>query len=657
MELKTLNSEEIKQLEHQGCRAEDWSNVLIHPETDLARIQFVTFRGNVAVGKLSGFVEVEAGRRERSSLQHVTLDSTVIADEVYLNDVGLIKNYAIGDGAAVERVNVLSVTGKTAFGNGVKIEVLNEGGGREMIIFDQLSAQIAYLQTMYRHEPQLIDALQKTIEQYVEEQKSSMGVVGNHARILRCNQIVNVKIGAFAVIRGAQSLENGTIQSEKAAPVLIGDGVIARNFVVLSGSELKDGALLTDCFVGQGVRIGRQFSAENSAFFANCEGFHSEAVSVFAGPYSVTHHKSTLLIAGMFSFYNAGSGTNQSNHMYKLGPVHQGILERGAKTGSFSYLLWPARVAPFTAVIGKHYTNFDAANLPFSYIEEVAGRTLLTPGMNLFTVGTRRDSAKWPKRDRRKGENKLDLIHFDLFSPFVVNRVRKGKQILAELHAAANKKQDFVKFKGLYLKRLLLKRGIKYYQMAMDIFVGEQLLRRLQPIDELKGWTDVAARLKAPNTKKLEEWYDWFGMFIPQRAAEELLDKIKSNQIKTVQDLLTQLRQYFERYDEWAWNWTAALLKEEWQIDVETIERDQFKQLISNWKNQKIRFNNLILSDAQKEFDSNSRIAYGIDGDEQIALKDFEAVRGTLEENGFYKELLAENEQMEKIAERLTELS
>ncbi|MCK4489001.1 MAG: DUF4954 family protein, partial [Anaerolineales bacterium] len=42
---------------------------------------------------------------------------------------------------------------------------------------------------------------------------------------------------------------------------------------------------------------GKQFSAENCAFFANCEGFHSEAVSLFAGPFSVTHHKSTLLIA------------------------------------------------------------------------------------------------------------------------------------------------------------------------------------------------------------------------------------------------------------------------------------------------------------------------------------------------------------------------
>ena len=80
----------------------------------------------------------------------------------------------------------------------------------------------------------------------------------------------------------------------------------------------------------------KQFNHQNSVFFANSEGFHGEAVSIFAGPYTVTHHKSSLLIAGMFSFFNAGSGTNQSNHMYKLGPIHQGVVDRGSKTGSFS---------------------------------------------------------------------------------------------------------------------------------------------------------------------------------------------------------------------------------------------------------------------------------------------------------------------------------
>jgi NDP-sugar pyrophosphorylase family protein len=97
-------------------------------------------------------------------------------------------------------------------------------------------------------------------------------------------------------------LEEGTLRSCIEAPVFIGTGVIAKKFIILSGSSVDGGAMLDRCFVGQGVKIGKQFSAENSVFFANCEAFHGEACSLFAGPYTVTHHKSTLLIASLASF-------------------------------------------------------------------------------------------------------------------------------------------------------------------------------------------------------------------------------------------------------------------------------------------------------------------------------------------------------------------
>jgi hypothetical protein len=113
----------------------------------------------------------------------------------------------------------------------------------------------------------------------------------------------------------------------------VGSGVVAHDFIIAESSKVDGGAILGRTFVGQGCLVGRQYSAENSLFFANSEAFHGEACSVFGGPYTVSHHKSSLLIAGLFSFYNAGSGTNQSNHMYKLGPVHEGKLERGCKTG------------------------------------------------------------------------------------------------------------------------------------------------------------------------------------------------------------------------------------------------------------------------------------------------------------------------------------
>lgn len=87
-------------------------------------------------------------------------------------------------------------------------------------------------------------------------------------------------------------------------------------------------------------------------------------------------HKSSLLIAGMFSFLNAGSGSNQSNHLYKLGPIHQGIVERGSKTTSDSYILWPAKIGAFSLIMGRHVNHPDTSDLPFSYLIEKITRRI-----------------------------------------------------------------------------------------------------------------------------------------------------------------------------------------------------------------------------------------------------------------------------------------
>ncbi len=655
MEYRVLTAQEIELLKMNGCVADDWSQIKVHPQTDLSRIQDVHFRGEVAIGKLDGDIEVEKGRVLPCAIKRSVIENSTIGDNCYLADVALLRNYTLENGVALESVTALMTNGETTFGNGVELEILNEGGGRELILFDTLSAQFAYLFVLYRHDAPLIERLKALVAEYVEAQKSTVGVVGAHARVLRCKQIVNVKIGAHAQLLGVSSLENGSILSNEKAPVVVGQDVIARDFIIQSGSQVKDGALLTGCFVGQGVKIGRQFSAENSAFFANSEGFHSEAVSLFAGPYSVTHHRSTLLIAAMISFYNAGSGTNQSNHMYKLGPLHQGILERGAKTGSFSYMLWPSRVGPFTAVIGKHYTNFDASDMPFSYIEEVEGKSLLTPGMNLFTVGTRRDSAKWLKRDRRTDSVKYDLIHFDLFSPFVINRVIKGKKALTELYEKATRKQEFVKYKGLAIKRLLLRQSIKYYNMAVSIFLGEQLLRRLEKAGNPQTLEAIRQALKPARSADLEDWYDLLGLFVSKSALQKFLQQVKDGQVADVNAFHSAMKAVYDAYDEDAWAWTVALLKEEKGLDVETLTADDLKQLIEDWKTQKQRFNNMIMSDAQKEYDANSHIGYGIDGDELAQEADFTAVRGTYEGNGFVQELMQENEEIETLANRWLE--
>jgi len=150
--------------------------------------------------------------------------------------------------------------------------VVNEGGGRGTTILDDLTSQTAYLQAMLRHDAKFIERLSSIIDNQVAEKRRERGNIGERATILHCGPIRNVCIGAFAQVQGVQSLENGTILSCKEHRTEVGGGVSAHHFILSEGARVDGAVMLDKAFVGQGVKLGKQFSAENSLFFANSEG-------------------------------------------------------------------------------------------------------------------------------------------------------------------------------------------------------------------------------------------------------------------------------------------------------------------------------------------------------------------------------------------------
>ena len=572
---------------------------------------------------------------------------------MYIAGVKNLVRYDIAADVVIENMASLAVSGETRFGNGAEIEVINEGGGRTTMIFDRMSSQIAYLQALYRHDSVFITELRRMIHEYVDGKKADRGTIGQGARILHAGRIHNVSVGENTTISGALHLEEGTIVSNAHDPVFIGEGVIAKSFIIQSGSRVDGSASLDDCFVGQGVRIGRQFSAENSCFFANTEGFHGEACSIFAGPYTVTHHKSTLLIAGLFSFYNAGSGSNQSNHMYKLGPVHQGILERGAKTGSYSYLMWPCRVGAFTSVIGKHASNFDTTDFPFSYILESDGKSILIPGANLTTVGTKRDSDKWPARDRRNDPEKLDLIHFELFSPYTIGKIVRGIDVLKSLDQAISSDHDLVEHLGVMIPRSKLSDFVQTYETAVRVYMGNELVKRLEAFPDATSISEIRKKLFSDRPEALGSWVDMSGLLGPAAVVEQLMESVRTGCISTLDDLIRRLKHIHADYEANAWTWCVDLIQKRLGIDFSKLKKNHLIQIIKDWKRSSLDFVSLILEDAEKEFSQKSRIGYGIDGDEKVVNKDFEAVQGRFDENPFILQLREESQRVDERAQKL----
>ena len=649
-----LTAEQIAVLEAQSCRCENWSEVTVAEDFNPKYVRNVNFSGQVRLGSFNKIFTLAGGIRKHSGIYHATLHNVIVGDDCMVEHIrNYIANYIIGDGSYIENVTDLITYGETSFGNGTKVSVLNETGGREVAIHEHLSSHEAYITALYRHDQKLIDSINELVSKYVESSKSTFGVIGKNVEILDAMHIVNVKIGDSAKIKGASRLRNGSIVSCEEAPVNIGMNVIADDFIVESGSSITDGVTLTRCFVGQACVLGHGYSASDSLFFSNCQGENGEACALFAGPYTVTHHKSTLLIAGMFSFMNAGSGSNQSNHMYKLGPIHQGIFERGAKTTSDSYVLYPAKIGAFSLVMGRHVNNPDTSNLPFSYLIEQQGVTYIIPGVNLKSVGTVRDVRKWPSRDRRKDPHRLDHINFNHLSPFTVQKMFDGIRILEMLKEASGNRADNYYYKKSIIRNASLHKGLKYYQTGIIKFLGNSFITRIQDAD-VSSDEGLRRALRSDNPVGAGHWLDISGLICPASEIEKLCDDLTEGKVRDLVELGSRFGQIASDYYSYEWTWAYDAIEKFWGYDLANITRSQAIDLISQWKNAVISLDKLIYDDAGKEFELTSMTGFGVDGDKVRRDADFTAVRGGgFNENPFVLEVLDHMRRKGELGDRM----
>ena len=361
----------------------------------------------------------------------------------------------------------------------------------------------------------------------------------------------------------------------------------------------------------------------------------------------MTHHKSTLLIAGMFSFMNAGSGSNQSNHMYKLGPIHQGIMERGAKTSSDSYLLWPAKIGAFSLVMGRHVSHLDTSNLPFSYLIEQQSTSYIFPGVNLKSVGTIRDARKWPKRDGRAGPDILDCINYNLLSPFTVQKMFRALDILEGILAASGEVSDVYSYMGAKIRSSSLKNGIRYYNIAINKFLGNSIIKRLEDIGFPAGATKeernavIRGRLRPDMPAGDGEWVDVSGMIAPKQEVEALLDDIENGAVSDVYRLHSRFEEMHSHYYDYEWTWAYNRIRSFYGIEPSQITVSDVIGIVERWKEAVVGLDRMVYEDARKEFSLFAMTSFGADGDADIRSLDFAEVRGgQFESNPFVMETL-----------------
>jgi hypothetical protein len=604
---RRVSPSEVAQMESRGSTCDDWGRVWVADGFDATYIEQVCFGGTVRLGATGGRVLSPDGVERRAGIRHAEIIDSTVGDGVFISRIGAyIAGCDIGDGAYIEDTGKIVSTGRSTFGNGVRAAVLNEGGGREVAITDRLTAQLAYFMSMYRHRPRLIEALEAMARRHTEPLAGGRGVIGRGAVVVGCGGICDVRVGDHAVVRGAVELTNGTVLSSADRPSLVGSSVRARDFVCAVGSSVDNGAVIVRCFVGEGVQLGTAFTAADSLFFANSHFENGEAASVFAAPFAVSHHRSTLLIAGYFELYNAGSGTNQSNHLFRTGAVHQGIHERGVKTASNAYIMLPAREGPFTVVVGRHRNHHDTADFPYSYLVEEEGNSCLVPAANLTSSGMTRDLEKWPRRDRR-GEVRSDIVDLQEWTPYIGERVARA--IGHSERMLAREDVTVFNFNRTRIRRAVLLRGLKLYRQAFAAALGEILARGADTARQAdRHWVDVA------------------GMVAPHGEVERILDRVESGDLATFDDVGRELHRLHGECRDHAHAWAVAMLADQLGHAPSATE---IEAAIAAGRAAGEHIAALRAANARQDADAIMATGYGIDAlDGATIAADFRAVRG-----------------------------
>ena len=568
--MQRLTEQQIALLTAAANSAESWQTILVAEDFDTTKVRGCRFEG---------VVEIESG---------VTLiDST-------------IRNYHIGANSHIEAVTRLECREASSFGNGVGVATVNENGGREVIIYNELTAQAAYIVAMYRHRADIVEASNSFARHYALLVRKNIGTIGENCKIIGAKFVREVNMEANTTIDGASLVQNGTLLSG----AYIGVDVKAVDFIAAQNSTIDLGAIVDRCFIGEDSILAKGFSAVNSLIFAGAHLENGECCAIFAGPYVVSHHKSSLLIAGMFSFLNAGSGTNQSNHLFKGGAIHQSVHRRGCKFGSNGYVMNPAAEGEYTTILGRHTKHHDTSAFPFSYLVENQGVSTLLPGFALRSYGIVRDIEKWRTRDNRKVRR--DIISYNEYNPYITSKVMRAIELLERQIAEAGQSEQW-HYNNTTIKRGVAQRGLALYKSYLTAALGAMLSTGEADMMAISSVTD--------------RWVDLAGQYVSTEWLERVLESCGS-----VADIGTVLLEHHKRYDNFAYSWAVSALS---KLLGRVAEIEDITAAIAAGREAHNAMRTTTEADRLADIGPLMSVGYGTDSDDEaIRWADFCAVHG-----------------------------
>jgi hypothetical protein len=277
---------------------------------------------------------------------------------------------------------------------------------------------------------------------------------------------------------------------------------------------------------------------------------------------------------------------------------------------------------------------------------------MFIPGLHFTSVGTVRDAAKWPRRDRRKGRARRDKITFDVLSPYTAGKMLKANVRLEMLQQKTDKSVEEVSVGGALVKRPILRSSQKYYRNGIEVYLLECVMEKLENWSE--GGRDFRAAFACESGSLYsDEWLDIGGQLMGQERLRQLQAEMEAGAIATIERFYERISNIEQAYAGDEWVWVKRNFKNYFGIDLDSATETDICDVADRYLQAKSKFLRLVIADAEKEFAELSRTGFGQDGSSEDVEKDFAETRGFFEENAFVKELKQQLELLSKRVEKL----
>ena len=671
---RKLTVDEIVQLEKNHNKHNNWNDFLVSGIFNADLIQDCQFYGLIRLGTLEQITLSFSELTTPVGLYNSTIISSDFGDNVAINNVQYLSHFILGDEVILVNVNELVTSNKAKFGNGVVkqgelessrvwLEVCNENAGRKILPYNGMQPGDAYLWSKYRNDKLLLNKLTELTEKKFTTIRGYYGKIGNRTIIKNSKSIKDVWIGDDAYIKGVNKLKNLTINSGRGeGRTQIGEGCELVNgiigygcrifygtkavrFIMASHSQLKYGARLINSYLGFNSTISC-CEVLNSLIFS----FHEQ------------HHNNSFLCASLLlgqSNLAAGS-TIGSNHNSR-GADGEIIAGRGFWPGLCVSLKHNSVFSSFTIIAKGDYAAELNIKLPFSLVslDLSNDKLIIMPAYwfmyNMYAL----ERNAWKYGDRDKRTERIQEIENYYLAPDTINEILNAINILEEQAGkswfATNAKlkvseEECIKkgkelffTKDIFCDNIEVEGGVfenakrttlilkarKAYECYKEI-IHFYCSIVLTDFIEVKKMTSTSEIMPFLNKTIKIEWINVGGQLMKKEDVEKLKTKIKSNKIKTWDDVHLEYKNASKNYIEDKFQHALnSLLELEGSID---LDKDLMLSILTNSVQTRKWMVKNIETSRQKDYSNEFRkMVY--DNEEEM-----NEVLGAIDDNAFIKE-------------------